>query len=206
MKNPPSWKFLCLLLVALLSSCASPKSSSSVNITNTHPNYAAPSPRTAAEEAQRQKQENFKRLQAKIPDFAIAPSSSRISGRPYISGKAIALSMDQEEKEYSLDSGLISGSDVVAESPEEVGTVFLVKTRKQRYGTYTTTSSGNIPGYVIVADLVIVDRGLGAVIYRKTFRGERPEDYVTITRYASEVVGSDPRDKVSEFLEKLPRK
>jgi len=206
MPNPPSWKFLCLLLALLVTSCVEPKRTSSVNITNTHPEYKAPAPRTAAEEAQHQKQENFKRLQAKIPDFAIAPASSRISGRPYINGKAIALSMEQEEKEYSLDSGLISGTDMVAESPEEVGTVVLVKTRKQKYGTYTTTSSGNIPGYVIVADLVIVDRGLGAVIYRKTFRGDKPEDYVTITRGASEITGSDPRDKVSEFLEKLPRK
>lgn len=207
MRTPPAKMILCLLsgLAVALACANSNRNSKSVNLANTHPDYKAPSPRTAAEEAEHLRAENRKRLDANISEYATAPASSRLTGRPYINGKVIALSRDQEDKEYTQDSGLISGSDL-ASSPEEVGTVILVKNHKQKFGTYTTTSSGNIPGYVLLADVVIVDRSIGAVIYRKTFRGDRPEDLVNITRGASEVTGSDPRDKISEFLEKLPHK
>ena len=207
MKSPLSSLLSLLLLLIVALACASSNrnsNSKSVDLTNTHPNYSAPSPRTAVEEAQHLKEENSKRLRANLSEYGSPPSSSRLTGRPYINGKAIALSKDQEDKEYSLDSRLINSGE--AESPEEVGTVVLVKNHQQKIGTYVTDSGRRIPGFVIVADLVIVDRSLGAVIYRKTFRGDRPEIEVTISPGASEVTGSDPRDKISEFLEKLPRK
>ena len=211
MKTPPAQISLCLLMALFaMAACVAPRRSTSneVSNSNSYPSYPAASPRTAAGEAARMRAENSKRLEANLSQYASPPSSSRLTGRPYINGKVIALSKDQEDTEYRMNNGLVGGdsNDAVARSPEEVGTVVLVKYRRQKFATYTTTSSGNIPGYVMLADLVIVDRTIGAVIYRKTFRGERPEEYVSITRGASEVVGNDPTDKISEFLEKLPHK
>jgi hypothetical protein len=120
----------------------------------------------------------------------------------------IALSQDLEETGYTKDIGLISGyGDLdIAGSPEEVGTVVLVKFRRQKFGTYTTSGEDHIPGYVLIADLIIVDRSIPAIIYRRTFRGKRPEEFVDIRAGTDEIVGEDPREAISEFLEKLPRK
>jgi hypothetical protein len=207
MKTPPAKMILCLLagLFIALACASSNRNSKSLTLKDIHPNDKSPSPKTAAEEAQQKKSADLKRLQASVSEYAKLPGSSRLTGRPYITGKAIAISKDQEEEEYGLDRSVLSGTDE-AESPEEVGTVILIKNHKQKFGTYTTTSSGTIPGYVLLADVVIVDRSLGAVIFRKTFRGDRPGDLVNITRGASEVTGSGPDDKIREFLEKLPHK
>src|SRR6185503_4813220 len=114
---------------------------------------------------------------------------------------------DADQKEYTLDRSLLSeATTVIAESPEEVGTVVLVTTRRQKFATYTITGSDHIPAYILFADLTIVDRSIPAVIYKKTFKGERPEEVVDVSRYETEIVGTDPTYKISEFLAKLPHR
>lgn len=204
MKEPKLKTLLCLLAVLVTTGCAS-----STTNTNSRSAYKAPSPSPTSgiDEAARLKAENNRRLQENTSEYARLPGSSRLTSRPYINGKAIALSKDAEDKEYTLNGGLLSEAvTVVAESPEEVVTVVLVTFRKQKFGTYTTTGFDHIPGYIRLADLTIVDRSIPAVIYKKTFRGERPQEFVDISRYASEIVGTNPSNQVSEFLGKLPHR
>lgn len=195
---------LCLAALTLALACAR----NSANSTSTHSDRKASAPRTAAEEAQHGKDENLKRLEASLPKFTKAPSAARLTGHPYFNGKAVALSKYPEDKDYGLDNTLIltTRSNVIADAPEEIRTIVLVTYRKQQVGTYTTTSSGKIPAFLLVADLVIIDRSLGAVIFRKTFKGDPPESNLTVTRGATQVVGADPAEKVRAFLEQLPRK
>jgi len=195
---------LCLLAVLVTTACATRTAN-----TNSPSIYEmpSPSPTSTVDEIARLKSENQRRLQENVSEYARLPGSSRMTGQPYINGKAIALSKDTEDKEYSLDGGLLSeATTVVAESPEEVGTVVLVTRRRQKFATYTITGSDHIPAYILFADLTIVDRSIPAVIYKKTFRGERPEEVVDVSRYETEIVGTDPSNKISEFLGKLPHR
>lgn len=195
---------LCLLAVVVTTACVTRNSNNSSRSTYERP---SPSPTSTVDEIARLKSENNRRLNDNISEYARLPGSSRLTGQPYINGKAIALSKDTEDKEYSLDRGLLSeATTVVAESPEEVGTVVLVTTRKQKFATYTITGSDHIPAYIMIADLTIVDRSIPAVIYKKTFRGERPAEVVDVSRNETEIVGTDPTDKISEFLGKLPHR
>ena len=185
----------------MIAGCATRQAS--VN-TNFRRDYPAPSPSPTIDEVARRQAENSRRLNDNIVEYARLPSSSQMTGRPYINGRAIGLSKDPEDKEFELDRSLLD-DNLTAESPEEVGTVVLVTYRKQKFGTYITDNSERLPGYVMLADLIIVDRSIPAMIYKKTFRGGRPEDLVDLSRYETEVVGDSPSDKVTEFLGKLPR-
>jgi hypothetical protein len=202
MKGPGIKTLLCLLAVLMTTACATRTAN-----TNSRSTYEMPSPTSTVDEIARLKSENQRRLQENVSEYARLPGSSRMTSQPYINGKAIALSKDSEDKEYSLDSGVLSeATTVVAESPEEVGTIVLVTHRRQKFATYTITGSDHIPAYILFADLTIVDRSIPAVIYKKTFRGERPEEVVDVSRYETEIVGTNPSYKISEFLGKLPHR
>jgi len=196
--------FLCMLAILLTTACANRSAN-----TNSRSPYERPTPlpTSTIDEIARLKTENQRRLQDNVAEYARLPGSSQMTGQPYINGKAVALSKDADQKEYTLDRSLLSeATTVIAESPEEVGTVVLVTTRRQRFATYTITGSDHIPAYILFADLTIVDRSIPAVIYKKTFKGERPEEVVDVSRYETEIVGTDPTYKISEFLAKLPHR
>ena len=202
MKGPGKKTLLCLLAVLVTTACATRTAN-----TNSRSTYEMPSPTSTVDEVARLKSENQRRLQENVSDYARLPGSSRLTGQPYINGKAVALSKDNENKEYSLDRVLLGeATTVVAESPEEVGTVVLVTHRRQKFATYTITGADHIPAYILLADLTIVDRSIPAVIYKKTFRGERPQEVVDVSRFQTEIVGSNPTNKISEFLGKLPHR
>jgi hypothetical protein len=198
MKIAPIRTTLFLLAVLITMDCSSSKPT--IN-TNFRRNYPTPTPAPTVDPSI----ENTRRLGENTAEYARLPSSSRMTGSPYFNGRAIALTKDAEEKEYRQDYSLLD-NDVRAESPEDVGTVVLVTYRRQKFGTYTTTGYDHLPGYVMVGELTIVDRSIPAVIYRKTFRGERPGENVDISMSQTEIVGTEPTDKISEFLSKLRRR
>ncbi|PYS70291.1 MAG: hypothetical protein DMF69_14030 [Acidobacteria bacterium] len=121
----------------MIAGCATRQAS--VN-TNFRRDYPAPSPSPTIDEVARRQAENSRRLNDNIVEYARLPSSSQMTGRPYINGRAIGLSKDPEDKEFELDRSLLD-DNLTAESPEEVGTVVLVTYRKQKFGTYITDDS-----------------------------------------------------------------
>jgi hypothetical protein len=69
-----------------------------------------------------------------------------------------------------------------------------------------------VPSYILNAEMTLVDNSIPAVIYRKTFKGEKPKPQISntntvyIKKGASEVVGEKPLQQVQKFLNDLPHK
>lgn len=69
-----------------------------------------------------------------------------------------------------------------------------------------------VPAYILNADVTIIDYSIPAVIYRKTFKGEKPKNYtgdtntVYVNKGAQEVLGEKPIREIEKFLNSLPLK
>lgn len=69
-----------------------------------------------------------------------------------------------------------------------------------------------VPAYILNADVTIIDHSIPAVIYRKSFKGEKPKSFtgnsntVYVNKGAQEVLGAKPIREIEKFLYSLPSK
>jgi hypothetical protein len=159
------------------------------------------------EEEKLRKEEQARRMKESIAEFSTLPRRTQPANPPYLKGKLVVLSQSDERGGMEL-APLSYLKDVIAGSPEEVGTVILLNNRKLRAGTYQFfwTTVRNVPGYTRVSDVTIVDRSIPAVIYKKTFSGKPPGAEVSVSPETKEVFGTKPDADIQAFLSGLERR
>jgi hypothetical protein len=92
-----------------------------------------------------------------------------------------------------------------AENPDQVGTIALLPPCKEASAGSYTVGSGSIPASKERCELILIDRELGAVVYRKIFEGEL-ESIKTLYNAEKSVTAKVDRMKIVEFLDSLKEK
>ena len=139
-------------------------------------------------------QQDLDRLQARLEEFSQIPPREQLTDQPYIKGRVLIvtrkpdmpfLMMTQEPHYYPSDRA----KEVLAQAPEQVGTVVVLNYSKEKAGSYKVVEgSGGVGAYREVCELVLIDRSIPAVIHRKTFRGPEPGSATSISHYQTEVL------------------
>lgn len=163
-----------------------------------------------AKEAARKAAESKAELESFVTSFVGQAHPAQLTQQPYIRGKAVVLSNGDPSsgggagKEFKRESyGLGDGGD--AQSLAELGTVVLLNYKTVSVGAYVERATGyTTTGYRIDCDVTIFDRDLGAVIYKKTYRGKEPAGRVSV-RVGSQVLGASPSSDIRSFIKSLPR-
>ncbi|CAN5276693.1 hypothetical protein BH10ACI1_BH10ACI1_21150 [soil metagenome] len=142
----------------------------------------------------------------KTSELSKIPKSSKITKQPYIKNLAVAFYKGEFEETFtSTDSYIPTGAKAFTD--EEAQTVILVKEKSEYYADYRVTGRRElVPAFIIYNEVIIIDRSIPAVIYRKTFAGKQPGKNITVSEYDTVINGEAPDDKVMEFLNNLPRK
>jgi len=89
--------------------------------------------------------------------------------------------------------------------------VALVDYKKVDDGPYVIVEKNKtIPGFRLDADVTVIDHTIPAVIYKKTFKGEKPSPSLKnsndlyIKEGDTEIVGKKPFEEIRTFLAELP--
>jgi hypothetical protein len=208
MKNNKTFVLLAVVFLFVVLGCGRRGSNTSeyfasnTNASNTNVERV----KTAEEIKQEKLTNRYKWLDEKAEEFSKLPSKSSITKAPYIKGMVVAYEQDDGETTFDSADTYIPDEDLKALTPDDVGTIILVKNKNIFYGNYVVASRGKLKSYVLTSEVIIIDQSIPAVIYRKTFRGAPPSDEVMVSPSQDTIEGESPSDKVMEFLEKLPRK
>lgn len=91
--------------------------------------------------------------------------------------------------------------------------VALVDYKKVDDGPYVLVEKNiNIPGFRLDAEVTLIDHTIPAVIYKKTFKGEKPKSSLSssndlyVKEGDREIVGKKPFEEIQKFLAELPFK
>lgn len=157
-------------------------------------------------------QKDRDRLQASLEEFSKLPGE-QITDQPYLKGRVLVvtrkpdmpfLTMDQEPLPYPDDE---RAKELLAQTPEQVGTVVVLNYSKEKVGTYKIVEgSGGVNAYREVCELIVIDRSIPAVIHRKTFRGRDPASTTSIRETQGEILTSVDITELRSYIMKLPSK
>lgn len=178
----------------------------------------------------KQEREGLKQLDAMTAEFAKPVKKTELADEPYLKGKVLVLdardsgayrSRDESNCRASSecerdDSHCSRGvnfdrlSEVRARSAEEAQTIALVSCRKTPSGYYSEIAGDpnkKTPSFDQVCEVILIDRSIPAVIYKKTFKSES-RSVLTGQPLPNEkeIVASVPTEDIDAFLNKLPRK
>ena len=155
-------------------------------------------------------QQDLDRLQARLEEFSQIPPREQLTDQPYLKGRVLIvtrkpdmpfLMMTQEPHYYPSDRA----KEVLAQAPEQVGTVVVLNYSKEKAGSYKVVEgSGGVGAYREVCELVLIDRSIPAVIHRKTFRGPEPGSATSISHYQTEVLTPVDLTELRNYILKLP--
>jgi hypothetical protein len=155
-------------------------------------------------------QQDLDRLQARLEEFSQVPRREQLADQPYIKGRVLVvtrkpdmpfLMMTQEPHYWPSDRA----KDLLAQAPEQVGTVVVLNYSKEAAGTYKIEGgSGGVGASREVCELILIDRSIPAVIHRKTFRGPDPLSTTSIRHTQAEVVTSVDLTELRNYIMKLP--
>jgi hypothetical protein len=155
-------------------------------------------------------QQDLDRLQARLQEFSQLPPNEQLTDQPYIKGRVLvvtrkpdmpSLEMTQQDYYYPSDRA----KDLLAQAPEQVGTVALLNFSKEEAGSYKVVEgSGGVSAFREVCELILIDRSIPAVIHRKTFRGPEPRSATSISHYQTEVVTPVDLTELRNYIMKLP--
>lgn len=124
-------------------------------------------------------------------------------GQPYLRGKCITIDIDQKAVDSLVYPKL---SDTLrAQSPQEVGTVVLIRWYWEKEGYYTDAKTGQVTGdaYWGFAKVSIVDWQDKMLIGEEIFTGDAPASGLT---RAGDYKSQQPIFKVVQYLESLPKR
>lgn len=148
---------------------------------------------------------NMQRLRDNIYLYAQPPSQAKITKHPYITGKVLVLSRDDSKDKYTDESPYdLSSANLLAKSPDDLGTIILLNYRRVFVGNYITDSGKTVPGYTWRCEMTVIDNTIPAVIARRTFKGPSLEREVMIREYEYEIEGDRPDSEIYEYLAGLP--
>ncbi len=148
----------------------------------------------------------------KDAEFSKIPPTTKLTKQPYINGKIRILAKEPSLPGYR-GYDLKIYEERLAKSPEEVGTIVLLDFKQNRFGTYEEVSPipGNKPvrvnGYFWTCEMTVIDRSIPAVIYKETFKGNKPDQFVRADEKSTDSVnGTKPDASVTYFLNSTPMK
>ena len=155
-------------------------------------------------------QQDLDRLQARLEEFSQIPPREELTDQPYLKGRVLvvirkpdmpSLMMTQEPHYWPSDRA----KEVLAQAPEQVGTVVVLNFSKEAAGSYKIVEgSGGVSAYREVCELILIDRSIPAVIHRKTFRGPEPGSATSISQYQTEVLTPVDLTEMRNYIMKLP--
>lgn len=148
-----------------------------------------------------------------LSEISRIPAQERLTKTPYKKDSQLPILEKMEsEKDYQLNGGLVEDFSTGEYPAANTLTIAYVDYKKEQVDSYTLPEDKTtVPGFIIVGNLTLVDNSIPAVIYRKSFRGEKAKgltdsNTVFIPKGAKEVVGQKPTDEIRKFLDALPRK
>lgn len=199
--------FILALMLVISIGCKRLMSENTANTkseTNTNTNTAKVE--TDYEKEQKKKSKRDSWVNDKIKELTKLPKKTQLTKEPYINGLAVAYRLGEfAEGEYVLDDDFIPTGKMAYEE-SEVGTIILLKEKSEWIGDYALKGKKPVPGFVLYKEVIIIDRSIPAVIYRKTFKGEPPPKTAMVSDNDLVVDGESPDAKVKEFLNGLPSK
>jgi hypothetical protein len=155
-------------------------------------------------------QQDLDRLQARLEEFSQMPPREQLTDQPYIKGRLLVVtrkpdmpSLEMTQQHYYWPSD--RAKELLAQAPEQVGTVAVLNYSKEKAGSYKVVDgSGGVSAYREVCELILIDRSIPAVIHRKTFRGPEPGSATSISHYQTEVVTPVDLTELRNYILKLP--
>jgi hypothetical protein len=156
-------------------------------------------------------QEDRDRLQARLEEFSQPPPREQLADQPYIRGRALVIKRRQDPPALLIEepSYWVSGEakELLAQTPEQVGTVVVLHYSKEAAGAYKiVNANGGVHAYREVCELTIIDRSIPAVIHRKTFRGPEPAAAASISEYQTDLTTPVSLSTVQNYILSLPRR
>lgn len=156
-------------------------------------------------------QGNSKRL-AQLEELSRIPPREQLTDQPYIKGRALVITKKPDNpypmmEEPNSWGGSDRAKDLMADSPEQAGTVVVLNYSKEKTGSYNiVNSNGGIGEYREVCEVVIIDRSIPAVIHRETFRGpDRPPTRV-VRDTQHEILSPVDLSALRNYVMSLPRR
>jgi hypothetical protein len=157
-------------------------------------------------------QQDLDRLQARLEEFSQIPKSEQLTDQPYLKGRVLVVTrkpdmpfLEMTQQPYYWPSD--RAKDVLAQTPEQVGTVVVLNYSKEKAGSYKVVEgSGGVSAFREVCELILIDRSIPAVIHRKTFRGPDPASATSISHYQTEVLTPVDLTELRNYIMKLPSK
>jgi len=154
-------------------------------------------------------QKDLDRLQARLEEFSQIPPREQLTDQPYIKGRLLAVTrkpgypLEMTQQPYYWPSD--RAKELLAQTPEHVGTVAVLNYSKEAAGSYKVVEgSGGVSAYREVCELILIDRSIPAVIHKKTFRGPEPGSAASISHYQTEVLTSVDLTELRNYIMKLP--
>lgn len=156
-------------------------------------------------------QENRRRLNERLGELSQLPPREQLTDQPYVRGRALVVTKKPDNPYPMMEDPVLWGSDkakdLMAESPEQVGTVVVLNYSKQKTGSYNiVNSNGGIGEYREVCEVVIIDRSIPAVIHRETFRGPDLLPTRVVRETQHEILSAVDLYAVRNYVMSLPRR
>lgn len=159
-------------------------------------------------------QENRDRLEARLEEFSQIPPREQLTEQPYVKGRALVITRRHEPAVVTREDPVYWGGQdpnrvraLMAESPEQVGTVVLLNYSKERAGDYNIVGeSGGVAAFREVCELIVIDRSIPAVIHRRIFKGPDPLSATSINQRQAEVTTSVDLNTLRNYIVNLPRR
>lgn len=203
-----------LVIIAVVLSCAKLGPQPNANY--------SPTP-TTQEREDLKKFNGQQALKNRTDEYAKLPAKVQLTDSPYITKKVAYLKTWKEGNETKAEMQNFWASfttpdevvmnEILANSPEEVGTIVLIEDDKKEHGckdvpkgTYKDQETGSVVnGYIQVCEMTIIDPQIPAVIFRRKFEGQlRKTEYMR--KESGRVLGQVDFAEVYNFLAGLPRK
>ncbi len=158
-------------------------------------------------------------LEAKKAEYTTIPAKEQLAKEPYRNKKLIFFRFKKNEWVsmndfgFGTDSSSISKTNEantkleydLAKKPDEVGTIALLPECKEVSAGSYTVGSNSIPATKERCELILIDRELSAVVYRKIFEGKL-ESIKTLYNAENSVTAKVERMEIVDFLDSLKSK
>lgn len=157
-------------------------------------------------------QENRRRLREQLEELSRIPPREQLTDQPYVRGRALVVTKRQDDPYLGLEDPVTwGGSDrakeLMAEAPEQVGTVVVLNYSKEKAASYDIQgSTGGIGGYREVCEVIVIDRSIPAVIHREVFRGPDLPPTKIIRETQSAILSPVDLSAVRNYVMSLPHR
>ncbi len=165
----------------------------------------------AAFQKQKNKSEGTERLQTELSKI---PSQEMLTKTPYKNQTGVIYILERENNgEYKFYFPPVEDSSTGEMPAANTLMAALVDYKKEPGEPFKIIEQDRIvPSFILNAEVTLIDHTIPAVIYRKTFKGEKPKarfgnsNTVYIKEGEDEVLGEKPLEEVRKFLNNLPYK